>query len=70
MTKFQRDEDAYYKATEYSCAMFQLDQLGAPTESPTGEELSIVGRIKALGRRMIKAESDLETIKLRYDVEV
>lgn len=61
-------EEAYRCKTEYDCAMIKLDDLGVPREDEGGNAYSIVGRIGILWKRAAKAESDVETIKLRHGV--
>lgn len=61
-------EEAYWRKTEYDCAMMRLDELGVPREDEGGNGYSIVGRINILWKRAVKAESDLETINLRHGI--
>ena len=61
-------EEAYWRKTEYDCAMMRLDDLGVPRENDSGDRYSIVGRINVLWKRAVRAESDLETINLRHGI--
>lgn len=61
-------EEAYWRKTEYNCAMMRLDDLGVPREDEGGNEYSIVGRINILWERAARAESGLETINLRHGI--
>lgn len=57
-----------YDATEFNCAMARLDELGVPRQDEQGRPYSIVGRVNLLWKRVIRAESDLETIALRHNI--